>query len=60
MSLRRVRVPSSSQISAILGSLEEEDGEVVNFGLRKCGSGLDAKLRTSMTIRILEEDFVGI
>ncbi|KAI9195800.1 hypothetical protein LWI28_018228 [Acer negundo] len=51
MASRRVRVPSSSQVSAMNASFSEGDGEVMSSGLRKCDCGLDAKLRTLTTVR---------
>ena len=59
MASRCVRVPSSSQISAISIIFQEGDGEAVSSGSRKCNCGLDAKLRTSTTVRNPERRFYG-
>ncbi|KAI9200477.1 hypothetical protein LWI28_008644 [Acer negundo] len=48
---RRVRVPSSSQISATNASFPDGDCEDISSGSRKCDCGLDDKLRTSTTVR---------
>ncbi|KAK1591200.1 hypothetical protein Q3G72_003801 [Acer saccharum] len=54
MASRRVRVPSSLQISTMNASFPDGDGEdVSSSGSRKCDCGLDAKLRTSTTVRNL-------
>ncbi|KAK1584609.1 hypothetical protein Q3G72_034429 [Acer saccharum] len=60
MASRRVRVPSSSQFFAMNASFPAGDGEdVSSSGSRKCDCGLDAKLRTSTTIRNPGRRFYG-
>ncbi|KAK0589843.1 hypothetical protein LWI29_019186 [Acer saccharum] len=62
MTSRRVRVPSSSQISAMNASFPDGDGDgedVSSSGSRKCDCGLDAKLRTSTTVRNPGRKFYG-
>ena len=53
-------IPSSSQISAMNASFPDGDGEdVSSSGSRKCDCGLDAKLRTSTTVRNPGRRFYG-
>ena len=60
MASRRVRAPSSSQISTMNASFPDGDGEdVSSSGSRKCNCGLDAKLRTSTTVRNPGRRFYG-
>ncbi|KAK0597528.1 hypothetical protein LWI29_026214 [Acer saccharum] len=60
MASRRVRGPSSSQISAMNASVPDGDGEdMSSSGYRKCDCGLDAKLRTSTTVRNPGRRFYG-
>ncbi|KAK4840624.1 hypothetical protein QYF36_014192 [Acer negundo] len=60
MASRLVRIPSSSQISAMNASFPNGDGEdVSSSSLRKCDCGLDAKLRTSTTVRNPGRRFYG-
>ncbi|KAK3224989.1 hypothetical protein Dsin_004851 [Dipteronia sinensis] len=59
MASRRVRVPSSSQMSTISASFQEGDGEDVTSGSRKCNCGLAAKLKTSTTVRNPGRRFYG-
>ncbi|KAK4855592.1 hypothetical protein QYF36_008785 [Acer negundo] len=60
MASRRVRVPSSSQIFVLNASFMNGDGEDMSYsGSRICDCGLNAKLRTSTTVRNLGRRFYG-